>query len=88
LNRKQEKLTRLDSSGDAKLNNNTLTLTVKVPETFQEVKKNERKIEEQKNKKKPLNESVRMHSYPLNVILLCSGEQPVCRGKLVYFEDF
>lgn len=26
------KLTRLDSSGDAKLNNNTLTFTVKVPE--------------------------------------------------------
>jgi hypothetical protein len=27
------KLTKLDSSGDAKLNNNTLTLTVKVPTT-------------------------------------------------------
>jgi hypothetical protein len=26
------KLTKLDSSGDAKLNNNTLTFTVKVPE--------------------------------------------------------
>lgn len=26
-------LTRLDSSGDAKLNNNTLTFTVKVPES-------------------------------------------------------
>jgi hypothetical protein len=26
-----EKLTKLDSSGDAKLNNNTLTFTVKVP---------------------------------------------------------
>jgi len=62
---KRGKLTRLDSSGDAKLNNNTLTLTVRVPETFQEVKKNEKKIEE---KNKPLNELVRMHSYPLYVI--------------------
>lgn len=28
-----KELTRLDSSGDAKLNNNTLTFTVKVPES-------------------------------------------------------
>ena len=38
---KRGKLTRLDSSGDAKLNNNTLTLTVKVPKTFQEMKEKE-----------------------------------------------
>lgn len=29
---RNRELTKLDSSGDAKLNNNTLTFTVKVPE--------------------------------------------------------